>query len=72
MLAELDRSWLGKTLIGCTIQSYDPGGCLVLSIERYRGLGSSASWVPVPDVQVCNPTKGWEFHLPVFQPVFRF
>jgi hypothetical protein len=23
--------------------------------------------------EVCNlPTKGWEFHLPVFQPVFRF
>jgi hypothetical protein len=53
MLAELDRSWLGKTLIGCTIQSYDPGipgGWL--SIVAYRELGSSASWVPAADVSV--------------------
>ena len=46
---------LGKTLIGRTIQSYDPGGCPLLSLEGYRGLGSSASWVPVPDVSSLQP-----------------
>jgi hypothetical protein len=73
MLAELDRSWLGKTLIGCTIQSYDPGipGGLALysRISGVRILGELGSRRGCFSLK---PYQGLGSSLAVFQPVFRF